>query len=59
MKPNADGTLPYKSMPDAFAKTIKSEGVLGLWRGFPIFYARIAPPVMTILVLNDILKPYF
>ena len=59
MKPNPDGTLPYKSMPDALLKTIKNEGFFGLWKGFPVFYVRIAPPVMTILVLNDVLKPYF
>ena len=59
MKPLPDGSMPYKSMPDAFLKTIKNEGFFGLWKGFPVFYVRIAPPVMTILVLNDVLKPYF
>lgn len=59
MKPNPDGTMPYKSMPDALVKTIKNEGFFGLWKGFPIFYARIAPPVMSILVLSDVLRPYF
>lgn len=58
MKPLPDGTMPYKGQIDAFTKTIKSEGILGLWRGFPVFYARIAPPVMAILVINDVLKPY-
>ena len=38
-KPLPDGTMPYKSMPDALFKTIKGEGFFGLWQGFPIFYA--------------------
>ena len=59
MKPNHDGTLPYNGLIDAFRKTIAKESFLGLWRGFPVFYVRIAPPVMTTLILTDWLKQYF
>ena len=59
MKANPDGTLPYTGLVDAFKKTIKNESFYGLWRGFPVFYLRIAPPVMTTLILTDWLKKCF
>ncbi|KAK3316324.1 mitochondrial carrier domain-containing protein [Apodospora peruviana] len=38
-----DGTLPYKSMADCFAKVAKQEGILRFYRGFGTYYVRIAP----------------
>ncbi|KAK3682489.1 mitochondrial carrier domain-containing protein [Podospora appendiculata] len=39
----ADGTVPYKSMADCFAKVAKQEGLLRFYRGFGTYYVRIAP----------------
>jgi len=50
--------LPYKGLSDAFAQTLKKEGVSGLWTGFPTYYVRIAPHAMLTLLISDILKPY-
>jgi len=55
MKVAADGTLPYKGLVDCMTKTAKSEGVTGLWVGYPTFYFRIAPHVMITLLLQDFL----
>lgn len=52
MKADAQGNLPYKGVPDCLAKTIAREGVIGLWVGFPVYYARVAPHAM--IVSNDI-----
>lgn len=38
-----DGKLPYKSMADCFAKVVRQEGPLRLYRGFGTYYVRIAP----------------
>jgi solute carrier family 25 oxoglutarate transporter 11 len=38
-----DGTLPYKSMMDCFAKVTKEEGIFRFYRGFGTYYVRIAP----------------
>lgn len=53
MKPNANGELPYKGIVDCFAKSIKNEGILGLWVGLPTFYSRIAPHAMITVLLQD------
>jgi solute carrier family 25 oxoglutarate transporter 11 len=45
---------PYNGLIDAFSKSIKKEGVPGLWAGFPTFYTRIAPHVMITLILQDV-----
>ena len=56
MKPNAEGIMPYKNIFDAIQKSIKNEGVAGLWVGYPTFYFRIAPHVMITLLINDALN---
>jgi len=38
-----DGTVPYKSMVDCFAKVAKQEGITRFYRGFGTYYVRIAP----------------
>jgi len=55
MKAGADGKLPYKGILDCLGKTIKNEGVLGLWVGFPTYYFRVAPHAMIALLTQDFL----
>ncbi|KAK5662089.1 hypothetical protein OQA88_10204 [Cercophora sp. LCS_1] len=50
-----DGTLPYKSMADCFAKVTKQEGILRFYRGFGTYYVRIAPHAMVTLIVADYL----
>ncbi|KAK7753192.1 putative mitochondrial 2-oxoglutarate/malate carrier protein [Diatrype stigma] len=38
-----DGRLPYRGMADCFAKVVRQEGPLRLYRGFGTYYVRIAP----------------
>lgn len=56
MKPDANGVMPYKNIFDCMNKTLKNEGVAGLWVGYPTFYCRIAPHVMLTLIINDALN---
>jgi solute carrier family 25 (mitochondrial oxoglutarate transporter), member 11 len=59
MKPDAQGKLAYSGIVDCFTKSIKNEGVTGLWVGFPTYYFRIAPHVMITLMVQDALTAYF
>eukprot|EP00004_Rigifila_ramosa_P017645 TRINITY_DN4306_c0_g1_i1.p1 TRINITY_DN4306_c0_g1~~TRINITY_DN4306_c0_g1_i1.p1 ORF type:complete len:166 (-),score=43.09 TRINITY_DN4306_c0_g1_i1:59-556(-) len=63
MKPNADGTYPYKNTAHAAITIAKEEGLGCFYRGFTTYYFRIAPHVMITLVVNDYLlsqsKAYF
>lgn len=52
-KPNAEGVLPYKSMPDCFQKTVAREGVFGLWAGLPTYYFRVGPHSAIVLLLSE------
>ena len=52
MKPGPDGKNPYSNIFDCMGKTAKSEGVAGLWVGFPTYYFRIAPHVMIVIDLS-------
>jgi len=52
-KPLPDGTMPYKGMPDCFAKSLAREGVTGFWAGLPTYYFRVGPhAVITLLSLE-------
>jgi len=52
-KPLPDGTMPYKSFPHAFQKSIAAEGVTGLWAGLPTYYFRVGPhAIITLLSLE-------
>lgn len=55
MVKDKDGQFPYKNIFDTMGKTVKNEGVAGLWAGFPTFYFRIAPHVMITLIVQDFL----
>jgi solute carrier family 25 (mitochondrial oxoglutarate transporter), member 11 len=59
MKQNADGTFPYKSYMDVFAKTFRREGLFGFWTGFPAFYMYVAPHTLITLVAQDYFHIFF
>jgi solute carrier family 25 oxoglutarate transporter 11 len=54
-----DGSMPYSGLVDCFAKSVRNEGVLGLWAGLPTYIFRIAPHVMITLVASEFLKKIF
>merc|ERR1711997_1427573 len=53
MKPNADGTLPYKGLFDCISKTARNEGIMTLYQGYPTFVIRITPHIMLTWVFMD------
>jgi solute carrier family 25 oxoglutarate transporter 11 len=55
MRHDADsaGNLPYKGFLDCFAKSVRNEGVLGLWVGLSAFYMRVAPLAMITVLCQD------
>jgi len=53
MKPNAEGVYPYKGLFDCLSKTIKTEGPLKLYQGYPTFVIRITPHIMLTWVFMD------
>lgn len=59
MKMRPDGTLPYKGMVDCFVKSIKREGVLGLWVGLPTFITRVLPHSVVVLLINDYMNTHY
>jgi len=52
-KPNAEGVLPYKSVPDCFAKTAAKEGITGFWAGLPTYYFRVGPHAIITLLASE------
>lgn len=56
MKAGPDGKLPYTGFFDCVKKTVKNEGLLRLWVGFPVFYMRVGIHAMIILLVSDALK---
>jgi solute carrier family 25 (mitochondrial oxoglutarate transporter), member 11 len=55
MKPNADGTVPYTGPIDCALKTLRNEGPLAFYTGFPTYYVRIGPHVVFTLVFASML----
>lgn len=49
-----DGTYPYKGFSDCFARSIKAEGLMGLYVGFPTYVIRISPHAIISLLLMDL-----
>jgi solute carrier family 25 (mitochondrial oxoglutarate transporter), member 11 len=43
---------------DALSKTIKNEGVAGLWVGLPTYYFRVAPHAMISILVQDYLHDF-
>ena len=56
MKADPTGKLPYKGLFDCMGKTLKNEGLLRFWVGFPIFYIRVGIHAMIILLVSDLIK---
>ena len=52
-KAGPDGVLPYKGMPDCFAKTAAREGIAGFWSGLPAYYMRLGPQTIIILLVSQ------
>lgn len=51
--------LYFKGMTDCFIKSIKTEGVISLWRGFWPNYARLGPRIVIVFVVQEQLKAMF
>lgn len=60
-KPNADGTMPYKSLVDCAGKIISEGGPMGFYKGFIPIWTRFAPTTCLQLIIFDQLKrlPFF
>jgi solute carrier family 25 oxoglutarate transporter 11 len=57
MTPNPDGSMPYKGPIDCAMQTLKNEGPLKFYTGFPTYIVRIAPhAVFTLLFLDALPK---
>ena len=50
-----NGLYPYKGLADCLAKSLRSEGVMGLYVGFPVYVMRIAPHCILTLLFQDLL----
>lgn len=59
MKAGKDGKYPYSGVFDCLKKTVKREGPLGPWVGYPTYYFRVAPHAMTSLLVLDYLTIKF
>ncbi|CAD8127261.1 unnamed protein product [Paramecium sonneborni] len=55
MKCLGDGSMPYTGVMDCFVKTIKREKLLGLWVGLFVYFSRVAPQSIMILLIQDYL----
>jgi len=53
MPVDASGKAMYSSMGDCFVKSVKSEGILVLWRGFTPAFVKLAPYTIISLTLAD------
>ncbi|KAL7529897.1 hypothetical protein ACHAWF_003146 [Thalassiosira exigua] len=53
MPVDANGKALYSSMSDCFTKSVKSEGLLVLWRGFTPAFVKLAPYTIISLTLAD------
>eukprot|EP01084_Bolivina_argentea_P305418 527618_1 len=58
MKPNPDGTVPYKGLFDCITKTVRNEGPLVFYQGYPTFVIRITPHIMLTWVFMDNYKAF-
>lgn len=58
-KANPDGSLPYKGFLDCTRQIVTKEGPLALYKGFPVYIARIGPHAFLTLVVLDAATAYF
>jgi len=56
MKPGPDGKMPYSGFFNCASKTLRNEGIMKFWVGFPVFYLRVGTHAMLILLVSDALK---
>lgn len=59
MSKNPEGKLPYNGLFDCMNKTVKREGLLGLWVGYPTYYVRVGIHSMIALLTQDYLQHHF
>ncbi|KAJ3285125.1 putative mitochondrial 2-oxoglutarate/malate carrier protein, partial [Borealophlyctis nickersoniae] len=52
-RPDATGVLPYKGSIDCAGKVFAREGPLAFYKGFSVYYFRIAPHAMITLLIAD------
>lgn len=56
--PHSQGEL-YKGFSDCFSKTLKKEGVMGLYKGLGASYFRLGPhTILSLLFWNELRKFY-
>jgi len=54
-----DGTLPYKTTFQTFAKIARAEGVLALWNGFLPYYGRCGGHTVTMFIFVEQLRKFY
>lgn len=59
MKKDAKNALPYRGLVDCMVKTVRKEGLGGLWAGYPTFATRVGKHSMLILMIQDYLHSSF
>lgn len=52
-KARPDGTMPYGGFADCVRQIVTKEGPLALYKGFPVYVARIGPHAFVTLVVLD------
>ncbi|KAJ3028947.1 hypothetical protein HDV00_009902 [Rhizophlyctis rosea] len=52
-RPDAGGVMPYKGSLDCARKVLMREGPMAFYRGFSVYYFRIAPHAMITLLIAD------
>lgn len=56
MKKGPDGKYPYSGFNDCVMKSIKNEGITGLWAGLPTYYFRVGPHAIITLLTSEFLR---
>jgi solute carrier family 25 oxoglutarate transporter 11 len=56
MRPNADGTMPYKGFFDCTKQILANEGPLAFYKGLSTYIFRISPHVIITLIVLDYLN---
>lgn len=59
MLPDQNGVMPYKGVFDCGLKSVRREGLLGLWVGYIGFWGLIAPHTFVSLITMDYLQLHF
>ena len=59
MAPDAFGKFPYSGFFDCVFKSFKSEGALGLYAGFSVYFCRVGPNVIITLFALDFIHYLF